>query len=77
MLVKKPEAGTFLFGDVYKIRMAVKSKGKGKRGGARVIYFNVFAQRTDRNEIVLLSIYDKSDQNSISDSEIRKALKTV
>ena len=77
MLVKNPEAGTFLFGDVYKIRMAVKSKGKGKRGGARVIYFNVFAQRTDRNEIVLLSIYDKSDQNSISDSEIRKALKTV
>ena len=23
MLVKNPEAGTFLFGDVYKIRMAV------------------------------------------------------
>lgn len=37
MLVKNPEAGTFLFGDVYKIRMAVKSKGRGKSGGARVM----------------------------------------
>jgi hypothetical protein len=25
--------------DVYKVRMAISSKGKGKRGGARIITF--------------------------------------
>ena len=76
-LISNPESGTLLFDDIYKIRMAIKSKNKGKSGGARVIYFNIFAQRTDRNEIVLLAIYDKGDQENISDSEIRKALKSV
>lgn len=76
-LVNNPESGTLLFDDVYKIRMAIKSKNKGKSGGARVIYFNIFAQRKDRNEIVLISIYDKGDKESISDSEIKKALKSV
>ncbi len=76
-LTNNPESGTLLFDDVYKIRMAIRSKNKGKSGGARVIYFNIFAQRKDRNEIVLLSIYDKGHQESISDSEIRKALKSV
>lgn len=76
-LAENLEAGTLLFDDVYKIRMAIKSKNKGKSGGARVIYFNIFAQRAERNEVVLISIYDKSDKDNISDSEIRSALKTV
>jgi mRNA-degrading endonuclease RelE of RelBE toxin-antitoxin system len=76
-LTENPNSGTLLFDDVYKIRMAIRSKNKGKSGGARVIYFNIFAQRKDRNEIVLLAIYDKGNQESISDNEIRKALKSV
>ena len=32
-----PTLGTALGSDVYKIRLAVASKGKGKSGGARVI----------------------------------------
>lgn len=75
LLRKDPEAGTEITDDVYKIRMAVKSKGRGKSGGARVIYFNLFAQKTDNNEIVLLAIYDKSDRENISDSEVRYAIK--
>jgi mRNA-degrading endonuclease RelE of RelBE toxin-antitoxin system len=77
LLIDNPECGTLLFDDVYKIRMAIKSKSKGKRGGARVIYFNVFAQRRGKNEIVLLSIYDKSNQENITDKQIRDALKSV
>ena len=32
-----PTQGINLFEDNYKIRLAIKSKGKGKSGGARVI----------------------------------------
>ena len=76
-LEENPEAGYQVIKDIYKIRMAIKSKNKGKSGGASVIFFNIFAQRDDRNEIIMLSIYDKSDQESISDKEIRDALKEV
>lgn len=77
LLMDNPEAGILLFDDVYKIRMSIKSKNKGKSGGARVVYFNIFAQKKERNEIVLLSIYDKSEQSTITDKQIREALMTV
>ena len=38
-LAINPEMGTPLGQGFYKIRMAIQSKGKGKRGGARVISF--------------------------------------
>ncbi|WP_247653587.1 type II toxin-antitoxin system RelE/ParE family toxin [Flavobacterium sp. CS20] len=34
---ENPEAGTFIGNNCYKIRLAIASKGKGKRGGARVV----------------------------------------
>lgn len=37
LLEKFPNQGTPLGNDCYKIRLAIKSKGKGKSGGARVI----------------------------------------
>lgn len=76
-LEKNPEAGTKIADDIYKIRMAITSKGRGKSGGARVIYLNLFAQKTDNNEIVLLAIYDKADRESVTDKEVRQALKEV
>ncbi len=76
-LEANPEAGTKIAEDIYKIRMAIKSKGKGKSGGARIVYLNLFAQQTDNNEIVLLSIYDKSEHENITDKQIRDALKSV
>lgn len=57
--------------------MAITSKGRGKSGGARVIYLNLFAQKNDNNEIIFLSIYDKADRENITDKEVRKALKEV
>ena len=38
-LSQNPVMGTPLGSDVYKIRLAIKSKGKGKTGGARVITY--------------------------------------
>lgn len=53
--------------------MAITSKGKGKSGGARVITF-VYIQ----DEIVyLLSIYDKSDKENISDKELRDLIQSL
>lgn len=60
-----PTAGTPLGRDCYKVRMAIAAKNKGKSGGARVITcVKVVGQR-----VYLLTIYDKSAQDSVSDSE--------
>ena len=41
-LCQNPTKGTPIGGSCYKIRLAIKSKGKGKSGGARVItYYTV------------------------------------
>ncbi len=36
-LEQEPKTGTLITENVYKIRLAVKSKGKGKSGGMRII----------------------------------------
>jgi len=72
-LQQNPTLGVALADNCYKIRLAIKSKGKGKSGGARVIT-HLFIE----NETVhLLSLYDKSEQNSISDKEIKDLLKLI
>jgi len=72
-LEENPTIGTPLGSDVYKIRLAIKSKNKGKSGGARVITYLV-----DKNKIVyLISIYDKSEKISISDIEIKSIIASV
>ncbi len=70
-LENNPALGISLGNDVYKIRFAIKSKGKGKSGGARVITYVKFANGT----VLLLSIYDKGEKDSISDKEIKELLK--
>ncbi|MEX2568340.1 MAG: type II toxin-antitoxin system RelE/ParE family toxin [Cyclobacteriaceae bacterium] len=73
LLSTNPTAGTALGNNCYKIRLAIASKGKGKSGGARVItHFYVVD-----NTIFLLSIYDKSYQENISDSQIKALLKLI
>ena len=71
-LSQNPNMGKDLGNGVRKIRMAVKSKGKGKSGGMRVITFNVIIDRT-----TLLSMYDKSEKESISDKEIKMLLESI
>lgn len=72
-LIENPAIGTPLGNDCYKIRMTISSKGKGKSSGARVIThvavveFNIF----------LLSIYDKSEAENISDKELKDRLKML
>jgi len=62
--------GDSLGNGLYKVRMAIKSKGKGKSGGARVITMVKVIDET----VVLVAIYDKSDMETISDKELRDLL---
>ena len=75
-LEKNPEQGVTLAGGFRKIRMAISSKGKGKSGGARVITLNIFVTDNDE-EVILVSVYDKSEKDSITDREIKNALESL
>ena len=68
-LLENPEMGKKLGGNARKVRMAIASKGKGKRGGARIITCNVLISIED-TDIYLLAIYDKGEQKNISTKEV-------
>lgn len=70
-LSEEPEQGTPLGNNCYKVRLAIKSKGKGKSGGARVITCVQIVMET----VILISIYDKSEKATIADKEIKERLK--
>jgi len=59
--------------DCQKVRLAIASKGKGKSGGARVIVHVVFNAGTT----YLLSIYDKSELENLTESEILDLIKLI
>jgi mRNA-degrading endonuclease RelE of RelBE toxin-antitoxin system len=69
-LTDNPALGKPIGQDCYKIRLAISSKGKGKSGGARVITHVYVAKTT----IYMLTIYDKSDKENISDKELNELL---
>jgi hypothetical protein len=72
-LKEHPQQGTPLGDDCFKIRVSIASKNKGKSGGARVITCIYVAD----NELYLLSIYDKSEQSSLNDKELKELIKVV
>jgi len=72
-LENNPAQGQALSNGCYKIRLAIKSKGKGKSGGARVITHIQIVGR----KVFLLAIYDKSKQNNITDKEIKYLLSFI
>jgi hypothetical protein len=65
--------GTSLGSNLYKIRLAIESKNKGKSAGARVIYFFL----NQDNEIYLIHIYDKSDFENIPKETLIRLLKNA
>jgi hypothetical protein len=75
-LEQEPEQGTYLGNNCYKIRIAIASKGKGKSGGARVITNFVIADYSDET-VFLISIYDKSEKENLTDKELDELLKYV
>ena len=72
-LRENPLAGADLGNGIRKVRMAIASKGKGKSGGARVITYPAdIILKEDKGQLILISIYDKSEQSTISDKEIKR-----
>jgi hypothetical protein len=73
-LRENPKQGAPLAGATYKIRLASKSKGKGKSGGFRIITYLVESIEDENGEslivVTLLSIYDKSEISTLSEAQI-------
>jgi len=78
-LESDPCKGTHIRENVYKIRLAVKSKGKGKSGGMRVItYVDVFlAHEPHETDVYILSIYDKSETENIGEAYLTDLVEKI
>ena len=72
-LANNPKQGKPLGNNFFKIRLSIKSKGKGKSGGARVITFVKIIETT----VYLTSIFDKSERNSVTEKELEKIFKYI
>ena len=75
-LMENPEVGVSLGGGKRKIRLGVKSKGGGKRGGLRVITLNVVVDINDTC-VNLLTIYDKKEIPNVSDKYIDEIIRNL
>ena len=71
-----PNAGVDLGEGMRKVRMAIASKNRGKSHGARVIDY-VYKIDEDTGMILLLFIYDKAEQETISPYRIAELLAMV
>lgn len=70
-LTVNPQQGVPLGNNCYKIRLAVRSKDQGKSGGARIITCVALLSE----KLTLLSIYDKSAHDTISDARLQELRK--
>ncbi len=72
-LLKYPNAGRIVrgTGGVRKLRWSIP--GKGKRGGLRVIYY----WRVSQNEIWMLTVYGKSERESIPAHVLKKIAEEI
>jgi Cytotoxic translational repressor of toxin-antitoxin stability system len=68
-----PDKGTPIGHNCYKIRLVVAEKKKGKSGGARIITHVIFNDDT----VYLLTIYDKSNIENITNTEILEFIKLI
>lgn len=72
-LKENPEIGTSIGQSCFKIRLSISSKNKGKSGGARIITNFVVTE----DIVYLLSIYDKSEKENLSDKELDELLEYI
>lgn len=70
---ENPEVGTLIGNSCYKIRLVIASKGKGKRGGARVITHFYVATGT----VYLLTMYDKSEKADLKPNELKEMIENL
>lgn len=74
ILLEQPKSGDVIKGSggIRKVRYSQKNRGKGKRGGIRVIYYWLDA----RHRFYLITLYNKGEMTDLSPNET-KALKKL
>ena len=74
-LIVRPEAGDLIPGTsgLRKLRWSQQRRGKGKRGGSRVIYY--WAVSAD--QLLLLLIYSKSERDDLTPQQLRTLKRIV
>ncbi len=75
ILLKDPDSGNVMSGcgGIRKLRIADPSRGRGKRGGARVIYLHI----EELDQIHFITVYGKAEQDDISDDDKKVYRKLV
>ena len=62
-LIEDPQQGAELYNGMRKLRISFASKGRGKRGGGRVIIQLAISD----SSLTFVYIYDKADMQNVSD----------
>lgn len=73
---ENPLQGDEITKNIRKIRMAIKSKGKGKSGGARVITFNVLTN-VENGQVVFLLLYDKEEASTVKTDVVKQMVRDM
>ena len=71
-----PLQGDEITKNIYQIRMAIKAKGKGKSGGARVITFNILTD-IENGQVVFLLLYDKEDASTVKVNVVKQLVRDM
>ena len=71
-----PLQGDEITKNIRKIRMAIKAKGKGKSGGARVITFNILTDM-ENGQVVFLLLYDKDDASTVKVNVVKQLVRDM
>jgi mRNA-degrading endonuclease RelE of RelBE toxin-antitoxin system len=75
-LIENPYLGVSYGSGMFKVRLADKSKGSGKSGGFRVLYYHL--EKTEKGITILLThIYDKSEIGTIKKDDAMKQLDDI
>ena len=73
---ENPLQGDEITKNIRKIRMAIKAKGKGKSGGARVITFNILTE-IENGQVVFLLLYDKEDASTVKVNVVKQLVRDM
>lgn len=72
-LRKNHNIGVDLGNGIRKVRLSIKSKNKGKSGGARIITYTVII-KTGISNIIMVTMYDKSEESNKTIQEIKQII---
>jgi len=67
VLIQHPDAGQLIIGSGGLRKLRWQIRGRGKRGGARIIYY----WEVSEDQLLMLMIYPKSKQTDLTPAQLR------